>query len=165
MGRRLGRGAVLCALPLLATLARQAAAQTALSLVSGGTVTFPAPTGADYAAGAIVATSGIAFQVDASTGNAKQQRTTTVSIRATAPTLGGYGKPVSDLQWSVGSPAGPWTPLTTSDVVVESRPVQKKRLNDPWTDTIYLRVLVSWLNDPPGTYASGLVITLTTTSP
>lgn len=159
---RLVLRAVLAA--LLATVARPARAQTTLTLISGAAVGFPAPTGADYAGGALAATAGVTFEVSATSG-AAAQRTTTIAIRAASPTLGGYGKPVGDLEWSVGSPAGPWTPLTTSDITVEARPVRKNKLNDPWSDTIYFRVLLSWMNDPPGSYSGGLVITLTTTSP
>jgi hypothetical protein len=55
--------------------------------------------------------------------------------------------------------------MTTADVLVESRPVQKNQLNDPWSNTLFLRMHLNWVTDPPATYSAGLVFTLTVTTP
>ena len=77
------------------------AQKTNLTL-SGGTITFPAPTAADYVAGWINSTSGVTFTVAAQTGTS---RTTTISIRSTSANLGN-GKVIGDLQWRRSDLAG-----------------------------------------------------------
>lgn len=157
-GRLLGSGA-LTALALIA-LARAGRAQVTLT-VTGGPATFPAPTGTDYDAGYLDDPAGIAFQLGVA--GAAATRTTTVSIRATTPTLGG-GKPVGDLEWRRAD-LPTWNPMTVGDAVVESRPVRKNQLNDPWGNTVFLRMRLTWANDAPATYTTGVVLTLTVTTP
>ena len=129
--------------------------------VSGGPLTLPAPTAADYNAGFVAAATGITFTVDIS-GGANTRRTTIVSIRSTATTMGGT-KLVGDLQWRRAD-LGTWNSVTTSNVVIQT--VTPFRKNDPpWSNTIFLRSLLSWIADPPGTYSAPLVITLTVTTP
>ncbi len=124
---------------------------------------FPAPTVANYDAGLIQNATGIVFTVDQTGGPANADRTTTVSVRASSGTLGG-GKPLSDLEWRRAD-LGNWSAMTTSDVVIESRPIHKNKLNDAWSNSIFLRMHLSWTVDGPGTYSTGLVFTLTVTTP
>ena len=124
---------------------------------------FPAPAVADYNAGLIANPTGIVFTVDALTGPPATQRTTTVSIRSSSATLGG-GKVLSDLQWRRADLAT-WNAMTTVDATVESRPVRRNNLNDPWSNTVFLRMLLAWATDAPATYSAGLVFTLTLTTP
>jgi hypothetical protein len=69
----------------LALVAFPLAAQKTTLAVTGGTITFPAPTAADYIAGFVNSTGGATFTINSVNG---LQRTTTVTIRSTSATLG-----------------------------------------------------------------------------
>jgi len=153
--------AISLALTLLASpLAAQGNPRTDLTL-AGATITFPAPTAADYDNGFVNSTTGVTFTVDATTGN--QSHTTTVSIRATSANLGN-GKALADLEW-LRSDLATWNGITSTDVQVEQRVQVRNGLNDPWTNTIFFRMLLSWTADAPATYAANYVITLSQTVP
>lgn len=132
--------------------------------LTGGPLTFAAPTAADFAAGFALHPTGLTFQVDvANNTHPNTLLETTISVRATTPVLGGSGKPTSDLEWSVGGAGGPWTPLSLVDAPVETRTVRRNRLNDPWLNTLHFRMLLEWATDAPATYTTGIVVTLTVT--
>ena len=132
--------------------------------LTGGPLTFVAPTAADFAAGFALHPTGLTFQVDvANNAHPSTVFETTVSVRATTPTLGASGKPTSDLEWSLGGPGGPWTALSLMDVPVETRTVRRNRLNDPWLNTLHFRMLLEWATDVPATYTTGIVVTFTVT--
>ena len=143
---------VLCASPL-------AAQRTSLTL-AGGTVTFAAPTAADYEAGYIDSPTGVTFTIDAQTGLA---RTTTISIRSASASLGS-GKLIGDLQWR-RSDLATWNSMTLTDAQVEQRVVVRNLSNDPWSNTIFFRMLLSWTSDGPATYSANYQITLSQTVP
>ena len=167
MRRTIRRSAAL-AVVLLACLALPASAQARrfTFTLTGGPLLFPVPTAADFANGVAVHPAGLTFLVDLDNrGSPNAVMTTTVSIRGTSAVLGGSGKPLSDLEWSLGSTAGPWTPLTTSDIAIESRPVQKNAANDPWGNTLHFRMRLGWTTDAPATYSTGIVVTITVTGP
>lgn len=149
----------LCALAHFA-LARPLAAQRTNLTVSGGTITFPAPTAADYIAGFIDAPTGATFTVKAQTG---ASRTTTITIRSTSPDLGN-GKVLGDLQWR-RSDLATWNDLALTDAQVEQRIVINKGLNDPWSNTIFFRMKLSWTTDAPATYSANYELTLSQTVP
>ena len=149
--------AVLLALALFAS--PLAAQKTSLS-VTGGTVAFPAPTAADYIAGYIDASTGATFTINSLNGLA---RTTTISIRSTSASLGG-SKVIGDLQWR-RSDLATWNSITLTDTQVEQRIVINKGLNDPWSNTIFFRMLLSWTSDAPATYSANYQITLSQTVP
>ena len=128
--------------------------------VTGGTISFAAPTAADYVAGYKDSPTGVTFTLDAQTGTS---RTTTIAIRATSASLGG-GKPIGQLQWR-RSDLAVWNSLTLTDVQVEQRVQIRNVLNDPWGNTIFFRMLLNWTTDAPGTYTGNYVITLTQTVP
>lgn len=173
MGRARGRSLALAATRVVVVAIALLAARPALSqngrfdfTLSGGPLTFAAPTAADFATGFAVHPTGLTFEVDvANNAHPNSFFQTTVSVRGTSPTLGANGKPLTDLEWSVGGAAGPWTPLTLADVPVESRTVRRNRLNDPWINTLHFRMLLEWATDVPATYSTGIVITLTVTGP
>ena len=146
---------------LALTLAVPGGAQVSLTL-TGAPAVFPAPAVTDYDNGVVTDLTGIAFTV-AITGGASQNRTTIVSVRSSSASLGG-SKPLSDLQWRRADLAA-WNAMTTADATIESRPVKKNTLNDPWSNTVFFRMLLSWTGDSPGTYSAGLVFTLTVTTP
>jgi hypothetical protein len=149
--------AVLLALALFASPI--AAQKTTLS-VTGGTVAFPVPTAADYIAGFVDASTGATFTINSLNGLA---RTTTISIRSTSASLGG-SKVIGDLQWR-RSDLATWNSITLADTQVEQRIVINKALNDPWSNTIFFRMLLSWTSDGPATYSANYQITLSQTVP
>ena len=129
--------------------------------LAGATITFPAPTAADYVNGYVNSSTGVTFTVDATTGN--QSHTTTILIRATSANLGG-GKVIGDLQWR-RSDLATWNGITGTDVQVEQRVQVRNGANDPWTNTIFFRMLLSWTSDAPATYSANYQITLSQTVP
>ena len=161
LGRKLQGGSTIAAILLaVASFASPLAAQKSNLTVTGGTITFPAPTAADYIAGFINSTGGVTFTVDAQTG---LSRTTTISIRSTSPDLGG-GKVLGDLQWR-RSDLATWNSITLTDAQVEQRVVVRNVSNDPWSNTIFFRMVLNWTADPPGTYSANYQITLSQTVP
>ena len=144
----------------LVSLASPLAAQKSNLTVSGGTITFPAPTAADYVAGFVNSATGVTFNVDAQTG---ASRTTTILIRSTSAGLGN-GKVIGDLQWR-RSDLATWNDVTLTDAQVEQRVVIRNGLNDPWGNTIFFRMKVGWATDPPGTYSATYELTLSQTVP
>src|SRR5437868_4398886 len=144
----------------LALVASPLAAQKTNLTVTGGTIAFPSPTAADYIAGFINSTGGVAFTVNSQNG---VQRTTTISIRSTSTDLGN-GKVIGDLQWR-RSDLATWNPITLTDAQVEQRVVINKALNDPWSNTIFFRLVLNWTSDGPATYSANYQLTLSQTVP
>ena len=136
-----------------------AAQKTNLALTSGA-VTFPAPTAADYINGYVDAPTGMTFTINSLNG---AQRTTTISIRSISTNLGG-GKATADLEWR-RSDLATWNSITLTDAQVEQRIVVNKGLNDPWSNTIFFRMLLNWTTDAPATYSGTYQITLSQTVP
>jgi hypothetical protein len=136
-----------------------AAQKTSLTL-TGGTITFPAPTAADYINGYVNSTTGVLFTINSVNG---LTRTTTISIRTTSANLGG-GKAIADLQWR-RSDLATWNSISLTDAQVEQRIVINKGLNDPWSNTIFFRMNLNWATDPPATYSGSYTITLSQTVP
>jgi hypothetical protein len=156
---------VACAAALGAAAPTGAVAQTTRLSVTT-TPAFPTPTAADFAAGAVQATTGLAYVVTWVNGAASTQRTATVTVRALAPLMSGGTKPVSDLQWRRADQPATWTSLSTLDQTVESRPMQKNaKLNETWGNALQLRLLLSWTADTPGTHGANVYLALTVTSP
>ena len=134
--------------------------KTDLTLGSG-TITFPAPTATDYINGYVYSTTGVTYTVDATNGT--QSHTTTISIRATSANLGG-SKPLSDLEWRRSDLAA-WNSITSTNAQVEQKVMIRALLNDPWSNTIFFRMKLSWTSDAPATYSAGYQITLSQTVP
>jgi hypothetical protein len=161
LGRKLHCGITSAAVSLALVLFASplAAQKTSLTLASGA-VTFPAPTAADYINGYVDAPTGMTFTVSSSSG---VQRTTTISIRSISANLGG-GKAIADLQWR-RSDLATWNSITLTDAQVEQRIVINKGLNDPWSNTIFFRMVLNWTTDAPATYSGTYQITLSQTVP
>jgi hypothetical protein len=147
-------GAILLALVLCAS---PVAAQKTTLTLTNATITFPPPTAADYINGYVDAT-GVTFNLDATAG---ASRTAAVLIRATSASLGG-GKLLGDLKWR-RSDLATWNAITSTDVQVEQRVMSKNGANDPWGNTVFFRMLLSWTTDAPGTYTANYVITVSQT--
>lgn len=161
LGRKLHGGIINGAISLaLVLFATPLAAQKTILTVAGGTITFPAPTAADYIAGFINSTTGATFTLSAQTG---LSRTTTVSIRSLSASLGN-GKVIGDLQWR-RSDLATWNSITLTDAQVEQRVVVRFVLNDPWSNTIFFRMKLTWVTDAPATYTGNYQITLSQTVP
>ena len=159
--RTLSGGSTIAAISLaLGLVVSPLAAQKTQLTVTGGTITFPAPTAADYIAGFIDSSTGATFTINSQNG---VQRTTTISIRATSASLGN-GKLIGDLQWR-RSDLATWNDVTLTDAQVEQRILINKVLNDPWGNTIFFRMALSWTSDSPATYSANYVITLSQTVP
>lgn len=158
--RRTLCGASTSAAIALALVAGPLAAQKTNLTLTGGSITFPTPTAADYIAGFVNSTSGVTFTIDAQNG---ASRTTTLSIRSTSANLGN-GKVIGDLQWR-RSDLATWNSITLTDVDVEQRVVVRNGLNDPWSNTIFFRMVLNWTSDPPATYTANYQITLSQTVP
>jgi len=159
--RRLRSASTSAAISLaLALCASPLAAQKTILTLAGATITFNAPTAADYIAGYIDSPTGVTFTLNAQTGIS---RTTTVSVRSTSASLGG-AKAIGDLEWR-RSDLATWNPITLIDAQVEQRVQVKGVLNDPWTNTIFFRMLLNWTTDAPATYSANYQITLSQTVP
>jgi hypothetical protein len=162
--RRLVRrsyGIIAIAVGALCMLAGRASAQNGTLTLSGATITFAAPTAADYIAGFKNSATGVLFTYDATGGGGS--RTTAILIRSSSANMGG-GKVIGDLQWR-RSDLATWNNITTTNVLVESRSVVRDGLNDPWSNTIFFRILLNWATDAPATYSATYVITLSQTAP
>jgi hypothetical protein len=133
-------------------------AQKTILTLSGGTITFPAPTAADYINGYVNSTTGVTFTLNAQTG---ASRTTTVSIRSSSTDLGN-AKALGDLLWR-RSDLATWNGITLTDAQVEQRVMVRNGSNDPWTNTIFFRMTLNWLTDAPATYSANYVVTLSQT--
>ncbi|MBW3553833.1 MAG: hypothetical protein KY466_09985 [Gemmatimonadetes bacterium] len=72
-------------------------------------------------------------------------------IRADAPTMGGYGKPVGDILWRTAT-SSVWTPLTGTDQVV----AQGQGDVDV---TVLFRLRLDWARDLPDLYSAGITFT------
>lgn len=162
--RETARSKALLAIVLLAGIALSttpvAAQNTRLTLSGTTAITIATPTAADYTAGWKASATGVTYTVDALSG---VSRTAKVLIRAGCSDLGA-GKPLGDLQWR-RSDLGTWTSITNSDVLVEQKVMVPNLLNDPWSNTIFVRMLLNWVNDEPNPYFCDLKITLTQTVP
>jgi len=160
-GRRLRSGSTIAAMfAALALLATPLVAQKTDLTLTGGTISFPAPTATDYVNGYVDAASGVTFSINATSGTS---RTTTVAIRSASANLGG-GKVIGDLQWR-RSDLATWNSISLTDAQVEQRVVVHNGLNDPWNNTIFFRMVLRWATDAPGTYTGNYVITLSQTVP
>ena len=149
-------------LPIMATGAR--AQQLTLTTTAGNPIAFPTVTEANYDAGSVAATALLAFTLDLTKGGgAGVNRHGILSIRASSALMGG-AKPIGDLQWR-RSDLATWNNVTTTDVQVESRAMVKGGLNDPWSNSIQFRTLLSWSIDGPATYTPTIVLTATITTP
>ncbi len=153
-------GSTIAAAFALALFASPLAAQKTGLSVSSGIVSFPAPTVTDFVNGYVAATAGVTFTINATSGTS---RTTTVSLRSTSANLGG-GKVIADLQWR-RSDLATWNSISLTDAQVEQRTVAHNGVNDPWSNTIFFRMVLNWATDAPGTYSGNYVITLSQTVP
>lgn len=117
--------------------------------VSGLPLSVTNPTADDFDAGSVSLGSS-AFTVDLTTngGGGFSPRVTTVSVRCTSTCPSSGTLPVASLQWRRAD-LGTWNTLTTAFVAVETRTATFAGANDPWSNSIFWRYLLSWTTRPP----------------
>ncbi|HTR21968.1 MAG TPA: hypothetical protein VMH88_14040 [Gemmatimonadales bacterium] len=142
---------------LVAATATSARAQNVTAVITGGPVSFPAPTAADYNNGFVNDGTPLTYTLTLSTGAAS---TTTVAIHSSSANLGG-GKALSDLQWRRGDLVA-WNAMTTANVTVQS---VQLTAGTPYSNTIFFRTLLSWTADAPATHSANLVVAISVTTP
>lgn len=142
MRRRPPLPALIAVVSLFAAVGDGDAQGTVDVVLTAPAITFAPPGLADFDSGWIEHPS-VAVAVTSRPG----ARSWALRIRATSPTLG-QGKPVSDLQWrTAGSPD--WMPMSEiGDMVMQGAGDQDI--------TLYFRMLLSWADDAPGAYSTGL---------
>ncbi len=162
--RVLAEGLLLAVVLLALTACVAEAQRLRLTITGGAPITFPTVTDAHYIAGSVQATTPLGFSMQLRFGNAGALRTGILSIRAASGVMGG-SKPIGDMQWR-RSDLGAWNSLTTSNVTVESRTMRRNpAINNPWTNSLVFRTLLSWANDGPASYAPTIILTATLTTP
>ncbi len=162
LGRKLHGGITGAGISVaLALLASPLAAQKTDLTLGGAIITFPAPTATDYINGFVNSATGVTYTLNATQGNVSH--TTTISIRSTSANLGG-GKIIGDLQWR-RSDLATWNSISLTDTQVEQRVMVRNGLNDPWSNTIFFRMVLTWATDAPATYSANYQITLSQTVP
>lgn len=121
----------------------------------------------DFDAGAVTLGS-TSFTVDLTTnsgGGGFSPRVTEVAVACTAPCPNTGTLGVSGLQWRRND-LGTWNALTTTNVVVETRTATFNGTNDPWSNTLHWRYVLSWTANPPtGATNWQVAMRLTVTAP
>lgn len=139
-------------------------AQRGTLTVNGFPVVFAAATAADLDAGILMSGTATTFTVEI-TGGQPIPRVTTVSIRCQAPCPATGTKSMAALMWRRAD-LGAWVPLTTVDVPIESRVVERiPATNNPWSNALYWQAMVDWTADTPAIHTFNIVITLMVTAP
>ena len=127
-----------------------------LQMVPGSTaLTNPIP--ADFDAG-FNATTGPTFTVSANAAWTLHVRAAAAFWTATNTSPGAPArttKPAADLKWSTAV-AGPFNPLTTSDVNLVTGAATASSVT-----TMFFQTLYSWTLDTPGNYSLSVILTLT----
>jgi hypothetical protein len=155
--------AVMSLLLALALVPSSGIAQVTVTLTGvGGTITFHAPTAADYAAGSLEATTTMPFQIATSTEGTGPHKTS-LHIRSSSSTLGN-SKPVGHLEWRRADHSE-WHAFTTSDAEVESWEAQGHPAGHTFSNTIHFRILLHWTNAHPFMYTGHLVLTAASAKP
>ena len=142
-------------------------AQRATLTVSGFPVVFAAPTATDLDAGTLSSGTATTFTVAVTAGQ-PIPRLTTVSIRCQAPCPATGSMSAAALQWRRAD-QGAWIPLTTVDVPIESRIIDRglplPQSNNPWSNSMYWQALIGWTVNASGANTYNIVMTLTVTTP
>ena len=112
-----------------------------------GQVRFPSPTVSDYQAGWLLAPPG---EVRVRPRNVAD-RGWELCLSADSPTMGGYGKPVSDIEFQLDG-TGAWIPLTTTDQLLATG-------NRNRNVTLQFRLALDWAVDVPGRYETDFTAT------
>jgi len=109
-----------------------------------GLIRFPSPTVSDYQAGWLLAP---ATDIRVRPRR-RADRGWELCLRADGPTMGGYGKPVSDIEFRQDG-TGTWIPLTTTDQLLA---VGNRNRNV----VLQFRLALDWALDVPGQYETDI---------
>lgn len=134
--------ALLATLP--ADLAAQGPGRIDLS-VTPSRVAFPTPGVRDFDRGSVRA-QGVTVSVEA-----RGSVAWVLTIRSEDPDLGGYGKPLGDLQWR--QPDDGWQPMAVGEEVVALG-------SGPRQIQVDFRTLLAWERDAPDTYGAEITLRL-----
>lgn len=150
MLHRIALGKVLPTVLMLLALASTAEAQDCTGSgnyrirIRPGLITFPPPTVSDYQAGWLLApTADIRVQP-----RRVADRGWELCLAADSPTMGGYGKPVSDIEFQQDG-TGAWIPLATTDQLLAIGDRNR-------TVTLQFRMALDWTLDVPGQYETDI---------
>jgi hypothetical protein len=119
------------------------------------TLTFPAPTMADYTAGYISYATPV--NVTWNFSSAQKSRAADFCIYSTTATMGG-SKPIADLEWKL-STSSTWTPMTNSVAFVYNYPGSGQ---SSLTLTYNFRLRLRWTVDQAGSYTANITYYQTT---
>jgi len=107
-------------------------------------VAFPLPSLADFEVGWVLADPMTVRVIP----RGKAFRGWELCIRSDDPDMGGYGKPISDLEWRIGG-TGAWQPLTSGNQLVAAGYSNE-------TVSVELRARLDWERDVPDTYSAAV---------
>jgi hypothetical protein len=137
----------LVGLALVAVSPEVLRAQRTRLTISGLPLTVATTSANDFDAGA-VALGSVSFTVEAISGPGFSPRETTVQVqcRPACPNTGTLA--LAGLQWRRND-LGVWNSLTGSYVTIEQRDLTYNGTNDPWSNSIHWRYVLSWTGNPP----------------
>lgn len=141
--RAVGLGLVLAAL-----IPATADGQRTRMTLTGLPLTVTTTSANDFDAGS-VSLGTVSFSVDATNNNPVfSPRATTVQVQCVVacPNSGTLG--VTSLQWRRDD-LGTWNTLTTAYATIETRNVTFNGANDPWSNSVHWRYLLTWTGNPP----------------
>lgn len=146
-----GIAAAVCAVSLAAAAPRAAAAQLAFTRidVTGFPLTNTGPSITDFDAGSVSLGSTV-FTIDLTLnllGNFSP-RVTTARVRCNPACPASGTLPLAGLQWR-RSDLATWNTLTTTFAEIETRTAAFGGTNDPWSNTLFWRYLLSYTGTPP----------------
>ena len=151
---------------LASPLAGQGNRRTQLT-ITGAPLVATGTTATDIDAGSI-ALGSVAFSVDLTTntgGAGFSPRVTTVSVRCGLPCPASGTLAVGSLQWR-RSDLATWNALTTTFAIIEARTATFNGTNDPWSNTVFWRYVLSWTGSPPAAATTfNIEYDLTVTAP
>lgn len=111
-------------------------------------IVFPTPAIIDYDAG-WVEQGGVTISIQSRPPTEAWE----LRVRAGTVTMGGAGKPITDILWRPDG-SGVWTPLTTTDELVMQG-------TGDLDLTLYFRVRLDWALDTPADYGADLTFSAT----
>jgi hypothetical protein len=143
--------ALLGAAALVVTAPRAATAQLAFTriAVTGFPLTNTGPAVIDFDAGS-VALGSTTFTIDLTLNifGSFSPRVTTARVRCNPACPASGTLPLAGLQWR-RSDLATWNTLTTTFATIETRTADFGGTNDPWSNTLFWRYLLSYTGTPP----------------
>jgi hypothetical protein len=141
-------------------LSAPAVGQTTRLTLSGFSGALGSTGSSDHDQGYKESAQAVSITVDVQAPQPNAARVATLYVRANASTMGG-GKPTSSVTWRRND-LSTWNTLTTSDVFIQSQQMQG---SSSWSNGIWFRVSLDWVDDPPAAYSVGITFSLVVTSP